>query len=200
MKKQYGIATLPSEFRKLVPEELAEMLDLPVCSFYEGDQTSYTVRSKKSIRFTIDTSFRDGINGFFHELCHFVAVPEIRCGVSDFGFIYDPNYGYPLPKKNYPAVLHEAEVLARERNLARYFGKQTRDTRDTHYVLRQVPGYYNYLDRHPGKTEIEIEKLIQRFEKRKSCQASVTLNTVQRRLDLLSREPWRISRKRLSKT
>lgn len=118
----------------------------------------------------------------------------------DFGFIYDAKYGYLMPRRNYTAILHEAEVFGRERNLARFFDVNQRIKGDAHRTLRDIPGYYNYLGRHPGESDVEIEKLIARFENRKSCRAEATLKTMQQRLDLLSREPWRIGRKRLPKT
>ena len=148
MKKRYSVATLPDEFRKLIPEELARMLNYPVCSFHEG-ASNFDVKPKKSIMFTVDMSSRDGINNFFHELCHFAAVPEERCGIMDFGFIYDVDYGYPLPTRNYAPVLHEAEVFGRERNIARFFSANMRIAGSEQQTMRDIPGYYNYLGRHP---------------------------------------------------
>jgi hypothetical protein len=196
--RPYGIAALPQRYRDSLPSEIVDAVDSPACAMrVSHGGSTYVVVQRRYVLFGIDIF--EGPTGLAHELAHFAAVPEERCGISDFGFRWNRSQPiYTSPKTGWPAISHEAEVFARERNIADAFGFSRRSVRDEFLTLLTLPGRDNWLATHTELPETAAEALISAFMEIPGCSARATLQETTRRLALLEREPWRIRRRRLT--
>jgi hypothetical protein len=197
---KFGTAGLPKHYRKEIPSELRQAVESPACVMRPSHLGSrFGVRQSRYVVFFID--IWEGVTGFAHELAHFVTVDENRCGIADFGFIFDKKERkYPPSHLGWPAILHEAEVFARERNLAKELNFSPRATRDELHTLLCLPGATAWLDDEPTLSpEQHTERLISQFLRQERCSAEHTLHEVRRRLALLEAEPQRIRRTRFPK-
>ena len=191
---KYGLQALPRKYLKTLPHEIIEILDNPICTFRDNYLVSFDVKTGRQIKFTVDSY--EGPISLFHEIAHFVSVPEDRCGISSFGFQFKKKH-FVESKDNWPAIHHEAEVFARERNIVNRYNTPARTHRDEILILASLPGRSNWLRSHKETLAKECDTLIRYYQKQESCSTENTLKILRARLELLSRETWRIQKKRL---